>query len=231
MLKLIHSGWAIEGRTEVIAEKRSPYDWLLLIVTLGSVSLYFLTNRYASLRSQGWAWVTTRAWDRWIPLWPGALPVYYSLFIVGLGTLFWFWYKKQGAFRLMAFSVISDAIISNAIFLFSPTRVLRPDVVTSNFWFQWLQWTYHYDQPFNSLPSLHVSLSLISGWVWWRVVSHSWAKAVAAAWTLAVMASTLLVKQHAILDVIAGMAIGLLSIWIAARLVTRSEEGNLFGEE
>jgi len=119
----------------------------------------------------------------------------------------------------MAISWIIDACISNTIFLIFPTKMLRPTIESTDFWSRWLRWTYRHDLPFNAWPSMHVSSALIIGWLWWHNVSRVSLQVAGVIWMLAVMTSTVLVKQHSLLDIIGGIMVGLASIWLADRFL------------
>ncbi|MDB5893747.1 MAG: hypothetical protein JWQ88_1278 [Rhodoferax sp.] len=66
------------------------------------------------------------------------------------------------------------------------------------------------DAPYNQLPSLHVAYGLILWLALRRVPRATWARAALATWLALTSASTLLVHQHRLLDVLAGLGLGLL---------------------
>ena len=79
-------------------------------------------------------------------------------------------------------------------------------------------WMFAIDQPHNLLPSLHIVYTVASGVA---MVGTQWAKrryGVCVAlllWAAAICASTLLVHQHHVLDVVAAVVlVGVLSLWI-----------------
>ena len=73
------------------------------------------------------------------------------------------------------------------------------------------------DQPHNLLPSLHIVYTLATGCA---LVSTQWARGrpwlclVLALWAVAIAASTMLVHQHHVLDVVAAAALVTLLSWL-----------------
>lgn len=64
----------------------------------------------------------------------------------------------------------------------------------------------------NACPSLHVAFAVFS-WAWLRwliadIGGRSWLRVGNAAWCLAIVMSTLAIRQHVVLDVVAGAALG-----------------------
>lgn len=77
-------------------------------------------------------------------------------------------------------------------------------------------------KPFNAFPSMHVSYCLFSGlWVLLAVSASSLAMALVIAWIAAVIASTLVTKQHSVIDVTGGLIIGAVA-FIGPALITGS---------
>jgi hypothetical protein len=72
-------------------------------------------------------------------------------------------------------------------------------------------WFHTADLPFNQLPSLHVALLLIVGDVFVRR-SRGWVRAALLVWFGLIAASPLLVCQHHLTDLVAGLALGLLCL-------------------
>ncbi len=70
--------------------------------------------------------------------------------------------------------------------------------------FRWLQTV---DGPYNSFPSLHVSITTLS-----TLACYDWHKKHAwlLIWPPLVAISTVLIKQHHLLDVVGGIALGVL---------------------
>jgi membrane-associated phospholipid phosphatase len=69
------------------------------------------------------------------------------------------------------------------------------------------------DQPYNQLPSLHVAYCLIF-WQALRPLARSWGRALLAAWLVVMALATLFTYQHHVVDVAAGLLLGLLCVGV-----------------
>ena len=92
-----------------------------------------------------------------------------------------------------------------------------------------MEYTYSIDTNTNVFPSVHVLgvIAAVSS-VWetpgLRKTGWCWAATV---YGLVIIASTLLVKQHALLDVLAAIPWGLASYWIVYRVIGRRRDTRL----
>ena len=107
---------------------------------------------------------------------------------------------------------------------------LRPADLQVRDIFTWaVQLTYDLDTNTNVFPSVHVLgvIAAVSS-VWetpgLRKTGWCWAATV---YGLVIIASTLLVKQHALLDVLAAIPWGLASYWIVYRVIGRRRDTRL----
>jgi ABC-2 type transport system permease protein len=78
----------------------------------------------------------------------------------------------------------------------------------------------------NKLPSMHVAMSWIMGCAMWRQPARRAGRHVAVdglilALVLAITVSPLFVKQHIVLDVLAGVPWGLAAYWVSGRIYAR----------
>ena len=81
------------------------------------------------------------------------------------------------------------------------------------------------DQAGNAFPSMHVAAALFAG-LWLRrelrrVQAPSYLHVCSALWCAAIIYSTLAIKQHVVLDVIAGVALGTVVAWASIQLADR----------
>jgi len=149
------------------------------------------------------------ALDRWIPFQPQALAAYLTLwFYIGIapGLL-------QSLRELIVYGLWAAALCSAglACFYFWPTAVpaLALDV-SGNAGFSMLQGV---DAAGNACPSLHVATAMFSA-IWIdhllrRIRAAAWTRLLNAAWFAAIAWSTLAIKQHVVLDVLAGALLGI----------------------
>jgi membrane-associated phospholipid phosphatase len=108
---------------------------------------------------------------------------------------------------------------SFVVFYFWPTSVARPEPSPGHDFFYGV--IFNADLPRNACPSLHAAFGVftaIGAWQVFRGWQHSWWLIGAAwLWTAAVLLSTLLIKQHVFLDLLAGIALGAASGWLTQR--------------
>ncbi|WP_348013243.1 phosphatase PAP2 family protein [Roseateles sp.] len=157
--------------------------------------------------------------DALVPFQPEALLVYGSLwFYVGIAPGLLLRVRELVVYGLWAAVLCGCGLL---IFYFWPTAVPAPDVDVSAYpGFALLQGV---DAGGNACPSLHVATAVFTA-IWidrlirtlrapcaWR-----WANAV---WVLSIAWSTVAVRQHVVLDALAGSVLGIavavLSIWLS----------------
>jgi membrane-associated phospholipid phosphatase len=146
--------------------------------------------------------------DRLIGFWPGALPLYLSLWIyVSLAPALLISDRELWAFVRGAVAI---SVIGLGIFLVWPTAVARPEVEWSRYpAFAFLK---SVDASGNACPSLHVAFAVFTA-VWFeRVLREMGAghllRAVNWLWCLGILYSTMATRQHVVLDVVAGVVLG-----------------------
>jgi membrane-associated phospholipid phosphatase len=113
-----------------------------------------------------------------------------------------------------------------AFFLLYPTVAPRPDgdiVPGSGFGAWGLRILYDSDPPLNCFPSLHVAHSFVGAFAVWRW--HRELGAVALACAAVVGLSTLFTKQHYVVDVVAGFALGAFAYALFIRGFARQRVG------
>lgn len=149
--------------------------------------------------------------DRLIGFSPAALPLYLSLwFYVTLPPVL-----MSDRRELLSFGVASVLLsaIGLGIFLFWPTAVPSPDID----WSLYPQFAHlkSADAPGNACPSLHVAFSVFAA-IWLeRILRQLGAghllRTINWLWCLGIMYSTVAVRQHVALDVVAGTVLGVLT--------------------
>lgn len=140
------------------------------------------------------------AWEAQIPCWPPAWWIYLSVLLAPL--LPWACGLPAAEIRAwerrMAWALAVAAIGFALLPADPPVCTAAPDALSD--WGRWMAGAH------NMLPSLHVTLGLLSmGWVW--SVAGQRLRAALAVWALALVASVLLTRQHHVADVLAGAAL------------------------
>ena len=112
--------------------------------------------------------------------------------------------------RELCHRVISGEIISKlicmALFLLIPTTMARAEIVSDGFFDHAVGYIYQLDAADNFFPSIHC----LESWVCFRGAMRmkktgSWYRYFTLLFSLLVFASTVLVKQHAIVDIAGGV--------------------------
>lgn len=144
-------------------------------------------------------------WELSIPFWPMMIVPYLSVYLLHAATFF----VCRSARELMVLSLrlMAAVTVSGIFFVLWPLRngFNRP-VVEGTFapLFRLLESA---DAPFNMAPSLHVTTTVILAAT---ISTHTrgTVRAIILAWCATIVASTLLVWQHHLIDVISGLALG-----------------------
>jgi membrane-associated phospholipid phosphatase len=124
---------------------------------------------------------------------------------------------KTKIFQSTSLAMISALLVSFGFYYFLQTEVIRPLLTASDTLTQMIRDVYASDHPYNDFPSLHTSISTIMAIHWYRV-DHRIGIA-AAVWTVLIVASTVLIKQHYLADVVSGLLLAFGASWIYGRLL------------
>ena len=158
--------------------------------------------------------IPATAVDRWIGFQPWTIGLYLSLWVytalaVALQPDLRSLVRYGGTIGLVC-------AVGLAIFYLAPTTVSaavgqRPD---GGALFAML---YAVDNSGNACPSLHVAAAVLSGLWLHRVLRQigapRWAMLVNQAWCAGIVFSTMAIKQHLLIDVLAGVALGAVAGW------------------
>ncbi|MBO9512818.1 MAG: phosphatase PAP2 family protein [Variovorax sp.] len=148
------------------------------------------------------------ALDAWIPFQPAAVVAYFSLWVyVGLAP------GLQLTFReLLSYGLWVGALCLTGLgfFYLWPSQIPVMPRETDFPGFEILRGV---DAAGNACPSMHVAVAIFTAlWVdhVFRVVrAPAWLRAANAAWFVAIAWSTLAVRQHVVLDALAGALLGI----------------------
>ena len=150
--------------------------------------------------------------DRALPVVPIFAIPYVSLIpYIGVSLLV-FLFLRVRVYRSAAITMIVVWFISYACYFFLQSYIARPNISGTDPFSGLIRSIYANDQPYNDFPSLHTSLSTIIAIHWWRIDRRL--GIAAAIWTALIVASTVLVKQHYLADVIGGLALAGSTSWL-----------------
>lgn len=148
--------------------------------------------------------------DDWIPFYAPAFLVYASWFIAFPGSLILFLFYCKEDYQKLSFMIFNGSTITFLIYLLFPTYIdLRVPIETKVFFDQLIQWLWSVDSPCNVCPSLHVSVSvsiLIVVFLSSKLKKeHPKLRWFVMVWMVLICGSTLLIKQHSVIDVVCGI--------------------------
>jgi len=191
--------------------------WLLIILV--SMLLYIPINRWVH------GGVTLAlSLDHSIPLSPPFIVPYLlgSLLFVAL-PVWAAWRVKPGEFESYVLCILSAVIISCIIYIVYPTYVDRPDITAQDFFSRSIALLYQADRVNNAAPSGHTFYSVLS-----VIYLFRWKPRLAWLWIITAMlivVSTLLTRQHNILDLVSGLALAIL-VYFAVRYIRQKWTAN-----
>jgi membrane-associated phospholipid phosphatase len=173
--------------------------WLAII--LASMLLYFPINRLM----QGGAQLSLPL-DQDIPFYPPFIIPYLLGNLIFVGLPLWAAIRaRSGEFEAFAVSLLLATIVSYIVYITFPTYVARPDIMSGDVFSNAISTLYQTDRSYNAAPSGHAFYSTLS-----FLYLVRWKPQYRLVWLVAwliILASTLLIRQHNILDLASGLAL------------------------
>lgn len=202
--------------------KNRPYVlWVLYLPFY--LLLFFITEKLVTTNY----WVSYCPLDDIIPFCPPFVLFYVLWYPLMVGTgLFLMWKDPRAFIRYMYFVSIGLTTSLIICLLFPNGQDLRP-VLTEDDIFTWiLRQIYAADTNTNVLPSMHVVGTMAALWAWFdtRIPLRKWVRPALVVLGLLINASTVFVKQHSFLDIVAGLVLSLIVWFVVARLIPAPRE-------
>ena len=194
---------------------------MLTIILLANYLVYFASRIYTSGLKH---YSVVSALDRKLPFVPFFIFFYLLAYVqwiigyvlIGRGG-------KEIASRILAGELIAKGIVLFCFVLF-PTTIaeLRPDMESlqdGGFWRELTAWLYSLDAVDNGFPSVHC----LESWICFRGSMRlkeppKWYVYMMFVMTMLVFASTVLIKQHALIDILGGVGAAELGLFFSGRL-------------
>lgn len=193
------------------------YAWLPLIALLATNMMAYYGSR---LFTQGVArYDLSIPLDKCVPLCPVFIVFYilaYLQWVVGFIVI-----AREN--REVCYEVLSGEIIAKlicmAFFIALPTRMIRPEVAGDGLFERLVRLIYFTDVPINLFPSIHC----LDSWFCYRGAMRlkrtpRWYAPAMLVMTLFVFASTVLVKQHVLVDIPAAILVAEAGYALSRRL-------------
>lgn len=192
------------------------YSYLLLVIAVVMQSLvYFLTKPFTHDMEH---LSIPLPFENSIPFAPEWVTIYAATFffwMIGLAVAM----KQERELSFKLFSALYIAqLICFAFFVAMPTVIDRPEITGTAYYDRLLAQIYAADEPTNLFPSMHCMLSYIvfRGLMYCPEVKKPYVVA-AGVLTALICASTVLIKQHFLLDVFAGIVLGELVLYLGLK--------------
>ncbi len=127
--------------------------------------------------------------------------------------------SKEVCYNFIVAEVIAK-LLCLIVFVVYPTQMIhRPPELGMGFFEQAARFLYDIDKPYNLFPSIHCFASWICfRGVTWCKKMPKWVKVFAFILAIMVFLSTLFTKQHYAIDVIGGIAVSEIGIFISKKL-------------
>lgn len=152
-----------------------------------------------------------------------ALPVVSILVVPYLIFLPFYWaalvYSYVKGSRFVAFSVAHLAIFlaGSLVFMIYQTTVIRPAILSQDLFSPALNLLYEIDPPYNAFPSLHVAAAVLTA-IYSLTIRGRFTTPVLIFMAI-VIPSTVLLKQHYLIDLVGGLVLGGLVGWASFKWV------------
>lgn len=172
--------------------------------------VFYLAN-YISSNRQGIE-VIKFPWEASVPFYPGWSIVY--LTVSPLLCLAPFIFDSMEELKKMGQVIIVEVIVAALFFVFLPLAAPNEGLVAGG-WSKWLfQLANEMNLSHNSFPSLHVALSFTAAFFYRDSVNKIYA-ILFFVWAALIAVSTQLIHEHYFIDLLGGIALVPLSIYIA----------------
>lgn len=153
--------------------------------------------------------------DLSIPFWPPAVSVYFGSYLFWAASYILLARQEKKEVYHFFFSMALSKIVCMTFFLLLPTTNTRPAVELEGFWNQMMIFLYSADAADNLFPSIHC----LESWLCFAGIRNRRGTSLrlqgfSGVAAVLICASTLLTKQHVIIDVIGGVALAELCFYL-----------------
>ncbi len=196
--------------------KKYPYVLWVLYLPVYLV-LFFIVEQVITTDY----WVSYCKVDDWIPFCPAFVVFYVMWYPLAIGTGMYLLWKDPKVFQRYMYFVSIGLTVSLLICLVFPNgQDLRPTALGNDIFSRIMRLIYAADTNTNVLPSMHVVGTCAAIAAWYHTeVQHKWVRPAILLLGLLINVSTVLVKQHSFLDIIAGVVLSAVVYVISYRLL------------
>jgi membrane-associated phospholipid phosphatase len=184
-----------------------------------AVAVYFANEVY-DLLNHGPAVMNLRTpLDAALPVVPVFVIPYVSLNPYVYASLVLFLIFRTRIYQSAAISFLVAWAVCYSFYFFLQTEVLRPVLAGSDLFTRMIRAVYAGDNYYNDFPSLHTTMSTILAIHWYRADRRL--GILAGIWTALIVLSTVLIKQHYVADLAAGLVLAFGVSWLSWRVLRR----------
>ena len=187
--------------------KKKKKDILLLALWGLGIFLYFLVGRIIPMESRHLIWCEL---DAYVPFVPAFSIPYVAWFFLMAFTA-WHTYRRQRpVFRKFVGYILFGYAAAIAAFVLYPSAIdFRPVVTGQDPFSRLVTFLYQMDSPTNVFPSLHVIVAVGIAFALCRTKAFGKPFLRLLWWLIAlsICASTVLIKQHSVLDILGAIPV------------------------
>lgn len=189
---------------------------LICIVAIAVIVPVFFATGAIPAKHSSEGWIVT-PWDAYIPLVPLAIWPYASWYLAPAPLLA----ASRRDFRRMACAIVLAFAICTLGYILFPISIQRPIVSPGTLSERAILLLYRLDPPWNIFPSFHAALCAI---LWRPVVGGTLTRRIMPVWMSMICISCVLTRQHHLLDIPVGMAVGFATLTLTTALFNRLQK-------
>jgi membrane-associated phospholipid phosphatase len=193
-----------------------------LVCILLAAAVYFTDEIYSLLNHGPAVLHLGTALDKAIPVVPIFVIPYVSLNLFVYVSLILFLLFRTRIFQAACLTMIAAWFVSYGFYFFLQSEMIRPVLSGTDKLTAMIRDVYAGDNPYNCFPSLHTSISTILAVYWLRVNRRL--GILVAVWVALIVASTVLIKQHYLADLVAGLALAFAAVWAVGKVLPQGKE-------
>lgn len=169
--------------------------------------------------------------DKWIPF----LPVFVVFYVLAylqwvVGYIVIARENKETCYHYLSAELIAK-MICLVCFIVVPATLVRPEITGNNFFEGLTKIIYFFDSPANLFPSIHC----LESWMCFRgslplKKVPKWYKISQFIMTIFVCMSTVFLKQHVFVDIIGGILVVEIGLWIAKKFHSGQKYEKIVGK-
>lgn len=179
------------------------YRLLFILLIPMAQGIYFLLNA-----------ITTKAYDitiyldKMIPFNEWFVLPYVFWYIYTFGFLLLMAYYDYKTYFKLLFNIVIGMLICFLIYYLFPTTVPRPEIISDNILKKMVMMIYSNDKPYNCFPSIHILDTYLIAVYLLKYSKNLILKISTVAISVSIYLSTLFIKQHSLLDIVAATILG-----------------------